>query len=813
MLDVSRPTHPPAKVAELISDHYKKLLDMTILPMVVSELEQGAILYINNAAAKMLQIRPADAVGLPVNSFWTVPEKRKDFVAALKHSGNVHEFETELTSTNAITKNVSISATVLAIDETMVIASTIRDITVQKMADEALKKSEEKYFELYSLMRLMADTVPDMIWAKDNENKYLFANRATCDILLKCANTHEPYGKTDIHFAQRERQGGHHHTFGELCIDSDEIVKKSQTPGRFLEDGFIRGKYHMFDVNKAPMFDLEGNLLGTVGTARNVTREREEQKRRHLAEKRYRLLAENVRDVIWTMNEELRFDYVTPSIEDAAGYTAEEFLATPLASLVPPSSHRFFSTFTRYYKSRKHRPQARDEQQYWEFEMYHKNGSIFWIETVTSTIYDENDRFRGVIGVSRDVTSRVETQKELERAKEQALAASKAKSEFLANMSHEIRTPMNGILGMLQLLNDTELSPTQTDYITTATQSGSNLLQLITDILDFSKIEAGKVELTPVCFSLKNLLQTITYSFENQVDHSQVDLRLLLSPDVPELIIADESRLQQILFNLVGNSVKFTRSGKIHLHVSARPCLPNQGQDQAQLELTFVVEDTGIGVPYHLQDQLFEPFVQADGSFRRKYSGTGLGLSIVKRLVELMGGNIELRSKEDQGTVVTFSITARKSQTDSKAGHIHHQSFKECFDNTRIMVVEDERVNAMVISGMLSNLGCSVTLAQNGREAIQLLEKEQFDCILMDIQMPEMDGVETVAQIRQLQNQRFGSVPIIAVTAHAMKGDRERFLQAGMDEYLTKPVDMRVLSQTLRRLLCFQGLGRQRSGL
>jgi len=792
MLDTPR----AAQAAERISGQYKKLLDITLLPMVVTELEPGTVLYINNAAAKMMQISPEDAIGLGTSSFWAAPDARQQLVAELKHSGRIHEFETELKAFNGIVKNISISATLVELDQTVVIVSTLRDITVQKMADEALRKSEEKYFELYNLMRLMADTVPDMIWAKDTENKYLFANKAICDTLLKCSHTHEPHGQTDLYFAERERASGHLHTFGEKCVNSDEIVKSMKKPGRFLEDGHVRGNYLMLDVSKAPMFDLEGNLIGTVGTGRNVTQERKEQKRRHLAEKRYRLLAENVRDVIWTMDENLEFDYVSPSVEEAAGYTPQEFISSPRDMLFPAQSHPFFPVFARYYRKKARQNSACNEQQYWEFEIYHKNGTPFWIETVTSAIFDEHDRFRGVIGVSRDVTSRIETQKELERAKEQALAASKAKSEFLANMSHEIRTPMNGILGMLQLLNDTNLDQSQADYISTAIQSGSNLLQLITDILDFSKIEAGKVELAPACFNLKNLLQTITYSFENQIDHAKVDLRLLLSPDLPEFILADESRLQQILFNLVGNSVKFTPSGKIHLHVSVGP------HKEDQLELTFVIEDTGIGVPANQQHRLFEPFVQADGSFRRKYSGTGLGLSIVKRLVELMGGKIEFRSTQDKGTVVSFSILARPSTSDGNATLYHHRSLQECFDQTRIMVVEDERVNAMVITGMLHNLGCTVSLARNGCEAIRLLEKESFDCILMDIQMPEMDGVETAAQIRRMHRDGAEAIPIIAVTAHAMKGDRERFLEAGMDDYLTKPVEARVLSQTLQRVLC-----------
>ncbi len=777
--------------------HYRQLLDNAMFPVVVTQLESQRILYLNHAAADFFRISREEALGTYIPEYWAVPVHRKSFLNQIDQTGKVSDFEAHLRTSNGEDRYVVISASEVIFAEERAISSVFKDITLQREADEARKLSEKKYHELYNLMRLLADTVPDMIWAKDIDNRYLFANQAICRDLLFCDDENEPIGKSDLFFARRERALGHEHTFGEIFIKSDEAVKNMGKAGRFLEDGLVRGKYMILDVHKAPMFDIGGNLIGTVGSGRDVTNDIRILSEKRTSDERYRLLAENVRDVIWTMNADLQFTYFSPSIRDILGYTQEEFLATPLTSHFPQESIKFFRQFSKHYSKSSPEKQAQEEPQFWEFELRHRNGSLIWIETITSPMYDDNGIFHGVIGVSRDVTSRVETQHELEKAKEQALAANKSKSEFLANMSHEIRTPMNGILGMLQLLQETELSDSQAGYVATAIQSGTSLLRLITDILDFSKIEAGKIDLAESSFHLGTFLKTVIFTFQGLIDCRRIVLSMEIDVSVPEYIRTDKSRLQQILFNLVGNSVKFTSDGTIRLLVAVASA------EKDGLKLRFRLEDTGIGVPEEMRSQLFEPFVQADGSFQRKYRGTGLGLSIVRRLVTLMGGEISLQSREGQGTAVEFTILASAGNGSGEEGGVKGKSRKGggATPPARILVVEDEKINAMVIIAMLSNLGHTVTHAQNGREAIELLQTDSFDCILMDIQMPEMDGIETARIIRDSDIPGSGSVPIIAVTAHAMKGDRENFLAAGMDDYLTKPVDAATLAATLHRVL------------
>ncbi len=766
-----------------------------MLPVVVTDPVKKTVLYINSAAAEFFKVDHQQVVGQQAVDYWHKPEQRGLYIEQLQKNGKVTNLEIELKTQEGAIRMVRLSGNITTFNGQKAISSIFQDITETRNAAKKLKQSEVRYHELYNLLHLLTDAVPDLIWAKDLEGRYIFSNKANRQKLLKSEDI-DPIGKNHQFFTERERNNGYTYTFGEICADSDRIVIESGKPGQFMEKGRVRDEYLMLDVYKAPLLDYNGTLIGTVGVGRDITQEAKTLAEKKASDERYRLLAENVRDVIWTMDTKFRFNYLSPSLIDLVGYSPEEFTKSELKSHFPPKSLEAYHRFRMHYKKVQHLGQTYDDQQFWEFQIRQKDGSRIWVETITSLITDDNDEFLGIIGVTRDATSRVESQKELQKAKDDALSASRAKSEFLANMSHEIRTPMNGILGMLQLLKNSSLDPNQKKHVNTALQSGSSLLRLISDILDFSKIEAGKIELSKEKFHLRSFLEGVMQSFETLVDSEHTVMNLILPKRVPNYIMADKFRLQQILVNLLGNSVKFTEKGRISLRIESGPT------QNGRTLLTFIIEDTGIGIPENRKQYLFEPFVQADGSFQRRYTGTGLGLSIVKQLVTLMDGEVALRSRSGYGTVVEFTI---QSESCRQGGHSREATTHHDCNNVQsanILVVEDEKINGMVISAMLKNMGHKVALAENGKQALEVLAEKPFDCILMDIQMPEMDGLETAKAIRERKLPNDTVPPIIAVTAHAMKGDRETFLAAGMDEYITKPVDGWELLTTLERVLC-----------
>ncbi len=494
------------------------------------------------------------------------------------------------------------------------------------------------------------------------------------------------------------------------------------------------------------------------------------------AERRYRTLLERLQDVVIESDLDGRISYLNPVWQRVLGYPVSQCLDRPLVDFIHPDS-----------------PirdlQALVEGDHNDLCLRHRDGRPVWFEISLTRSKDT------LVGLLYNVDRHKETERTLKQARDAALEAARLRSEFLANMSHEIRTPLHGLMGMLELLAQGELAPEQRDFAETAYRSARHLMTLLSDILDLSRIEAGGLRLETAPVDLHQLLDDAVALMRAPAGEKGLELVLWRAPDLPRWIESDAARLRQILFNLLSNAVKFTERGRVALRAEV------QGG-----WLCLAVEDSGIGIRPEDQERIFQAFVQGDGSSTRRHGGTGLGLAICRRLAEAMDGRLELHSTPGEGSTFTLTLPLKRADipygdgSDSGAGTDPGRApppREGEGEKKRLLVVEDNAVNRKLAMHMLARLGYAVDLAADGEEGVEKAMERRYDAIVMDCQMPIMDGFEATRRIRASQGPNL-ETPIIALTANTLPEDREACL-AVMDDYLGKPLRLNELAQCLRR--------------
>jgi PAS domain S-box-containing protein len=529
--------------------------------------------------------------------------------------------------------------------------------------------------------------------------------------------------------------------------------------------------------------------------AAEVEERRRVEERLRASEERFELAVRGSEDGIWDWDLRTGAVYYSPRWKAMLGYAddevdhrIEEWRRLVHPADLPAAEAALTAYFTR-----------QDPHYGLEVRMRHSDGSWRWIFTRGAALWDEAGNPYRMAGSHTDVTARKAAEEELRQARAAAEAASRAKSDFLASMSHEIRTPMNGILGMADLALDTDLTAKQQDYLRTVKESGESLLRIINDILDVSKVEAGKLELDHAAFRLREAVGGVVRSLAVRAAQKGLDLAGRVAPDVPDGLVGDRGRLCQVLVNLVGNAVKFTDRGEVA--VAVRRVEDEPPVDPTAILLHFTVSDTGIGIPADRQRVVFEAFAQADGSITRRYGGTGLGLTISSGLVGLMGGRLWVESEVGRGSQFHFTAAfAPGPAEDATDTPPVRSGLPPAARALRVLVAEDQEVNQRLFARMLEVRGHEAVTASTGQEALDRLAAGSFDAVLMDVQMPEMDGLTATALLREREAGTGRHVPVIALTAYAMTEDRDRCLAAGCDEYLSKPVRKEDLYRVLEGL-------------
>jgi PAS domain S-box-containing protein len=631
-----------------------------------------------------------------------------------------------------------------------------RNITALKNTEQLLETSEKKF-------RILSEHAPVGIFQTNAVGKINYVNKEWCEITG--LSQEEALGENWTHAIHEADRAEFLKMWIQAFTDQREFNWKFRWIHKNQKIKWIIGR-----VLQLPGMSEEE--IGYIGTFNDITELVEVHQQLAKREELYRLLSTNTNDLISLFKADAKATriFVSPSVHDILGYDAEELLGrSPLEIIHPDDIDEVLAKTNAFTLNGKSATI--------EYRVLTKAKNYIWLESNTQPYFDSNGNMLGFQSTARDITRRKTYESTLKIAKVRAEEAALAKSQFLSLMSHEIRTPMIAVIGLTDMLIKQDPRLDQREYLDLLKYSGENLLKIINDVLDFSKIEAGKVELENEEFNLPVLIGMTKGVLEHKAEEKGSKLELIYNTSLPQFVKGDSIRLGQVITNLLGNAIKFTEKGIIRIVVT------NEGVENDKRKIRFEINDTGIGIESDKLDSIFERFTQASHDTSRKYGGTGLGLSIANDLVKLMGSKIEVTSQPGVGSSFSFSILMEEVNKVTTPSILHEPKVLPIY----VLLVDDNDINRLIASNFLNRCGIFVDQAKNGKEALEQIQSRKYKLVLMDLQMPEMDGYEATRRIREFSDEYFKKIPILALTASTPADIRTRAREAGLNDLINKP--------------------------
>lgn len=738
---------------------------------IISTDVNGTIKTFNSGAERISGHQPEDVIG--INSITKLIQidhdesAAKNFNKFVQHALDNNEGEIECRLIHKFGQQHEILLSISTIKDnngnTSGYLFIANDITLRKTAEKEVRK-----------LSTILEESPDFVCYYNMAGELLYSNKAYKEV----------------------RHTGGQETNLDLYPSWAELIIKRKAIPHAINNGSWKGETAIIDKqgNEIPVHHLiiihkdeDGNPIFRSSVMRDITQRKQYEYKLLQSEKRNRDLVNYSQAIIATHDLEGKILTINPTGCNLLEYSLEEMVGNNIMEFMPVS-HR--ELFKQEYLTAFNQSKTVEGILYLlsktgkQISLLYKNYKV-----------DEPGEDSYIIGFAQDITRRLIAEAELKAAKQSAEESAKAKELFLANMSHEIRTPMNGIVGLTNLLLKSTLNEKQREYTASVKQSAENLLVIINDILDFSKIHAGKLEITKSPFDLNNLLYNIGQTFKIEANRKNIELRTLVDDKLPPYFSGDQIRINQVMVNLISNALKFTEKGQITISAE----LVNETKQACRIR--FSVQDSGIGIPAEKIEKIFNSFTQANADTSRKYGGTGLGLSIVKNLLELMGSTIKVESTAGKGSKFLFELNLEKTEALIATEHKKEEEFTGRLKGVKILMAEDNKVNQLFASELISDWGADLDIADNGKIAVEMVKRQRYDLVLMDIQMPEMSGLDATKCIRQDMPAGKKDTVIIAMTANAMKGDEKQYRDAGMNDVVFKPYQAAELYQVIKKHL------------